>query len=52
MMIEDLIMAERTCIKCLSPVRAERSAIRLTLRCTNQNCGYTVVKNIVPKGFG
>jgi hypothetical protein len=45
-------MADRVCIKCKAPVRAERSAVRLTLRCTNSNCAYTVVKNIVPKGYG
>lgn len=45
-------MVGRVCIKCSSPVRAERSAIRLTLRCTNAACAYVTVKNIVPKGYG
>lgn len=45
-------MADRVCIKCKAPVRAERSATRLTLRCTNSACGHMVVKNIVPKGYG
>lgn len=45
-------MTERVCIKCSAPVRAERSATRLTLRCTNSACGYKTVKNIVAKGFG
>jgi hypothetical protein len=45
-------MAERVCIKCSAPVRSERSATRLTLRCTNANCGYVVVKNVVSKGHG
>lgn len=45
-------MAERVCAKCMAPVRAERSAVRLTLRCTNPDCGFKVVKNIVAKGYG
>lgn len=45
-------MAGRVCIKCSAPVRAERSAVRLTLRCTNAACGFKTVKNIVAKGYG
>lgn len=45
-------MAERVCQKCSAPVRAERSATRLTLRCTNPNCGFKAVKNVVAKGHG
>ena len=51
-MISVYLMADRVCIKCMHPVRAERSAIRLTLRCTNAACGYVVVKNVVAKGYG
>jgi hypothetical protein len=36
----------------MAPVRAERSATRLTLRCTNVTCGYKVVKSVVAKGYG
>lgn len=45
-------MADRLCAKCHSPARAERSAVRLTVRCTNAKCGYMIVKNIVAKGYG
>lgn len=45
-------MTGRVCAKCQHPVRVERSAVRLTLRCTNGACNYVVVKNIVGKGFG
>lgn len=45
-------MAGRVCIKCSAPVRVERSAVRLTLRCTNAACAYVVVKNVVAKGHG
>lgn len=45
-------MAERVCAKCMAPVRAERSATRLTLRCTNSACKHVVVKNVVKKGYG
>lgn len=45
-------MAERVCRKCSAPVRAERSAIRLTLRCTSSSCGHVEVKNVVAKGYG
>ena len=43
-------MSERLCTKCQGPVRAERSAVRLTLRCTK--CNHVEVKNIVAKGYG
>jgi hypothetical protein len=45
-------MAERVCTKCSAPVRVERSAVRLTVRCTNAACKHMVVKNVVAKGFG
>jgi len=43
---------ERACTKCQAPVRAERSAVRLTLRCTNPACGFVAIKNVIKKGFG
>ena len=45
-------MASRVCPKCGALVRAERSAIRLTLRCINGACDYKVVKRMIEKGFG
>lgn len=45
-------MAERVCIKCTAPVRVERSATRLTVRCTNSKCKHMEVKNVIKKGFG
>jgi len=45
-------MTERTCIKCKAPVRAERSKIRLTLRCTNNDCNHVAIKNVIKKGHG
>ncbi len=43
-------MAERVCPKCGSLVKAERSAIRLTLSCTE--CKWRSVKNVIKKGHG
>jgi hypothetical protein len=45
-------MAERVCSRCNAPVRVERSAVRLTVRCTNTSCKHVVVKNVVKKGYG
>jgi hypothetical protein len=46
------VMAERVCSRCNAPVRVERSAVRLTVRCTNTSCKHVVVKNVVKKGYG
>lgn len=40
----------RVCPKCNSPVKAQRSKVRLTLRCTV--CKWKAVKNVIKKGFG